>query len=310
MDVLLDAVHEARIPVHFGKRVEAIEEQGDRVSVLFDGGLRDDADMVFGCDGIHSFVRKSVVDPDQVAAYSGMSGLATLLPAEVVSPETMDQVNGIEATLTEDGMVVVNPCTPEKNELFLFFSKEVALPDSPDSRDGWEVHGKEKVDGFKDMLRELLKDAHGEWAGALRELIDKTSVVKFYPVYRLPAGGVWSKGRCVLVGDAAHAMPPHAGQGVSMALEDVFLLSRLLEDVNRPLTEVFEKYSQIRRPRVNEISEMAAQNASVRKKSGTWGLWLKEVGVSVTLSLAQALGLDKRGLKQKHLVYDIDQVEL
>lgn len=47
--------------------------------------------------------------------------------------------------------------------------------------------------------------------------------------FRLPLGGKWSKGRWLLLGDAAHAMQPHAGQGVSMALEDAFLLSRLLQ---------------------------------------------------------------------------------
>lgn len=310
VDVLLAAVREAQIPIHFGRRVQAIEEQEDRVSVLFGDGVRDEADMVLGCDGIHSFVRRSVVDPGQTVAYSGMSGLATLIPAEGISPQTMEQVNGIEATLTEDGMLFVNPCTPDKNELLLFFSKEVALPDSGESRDGWEAHGKEEVDGFKDMLLGLLEGARGEWESALRELIDKTSVVNFYPIYRLPTGGAWSKGRCVLIGDAAHAMSPHAGQGVSMALEDVFLLSRLLEDSSRPLTEVFEKYDTIRRPRVNEIFAMAAQNANVRKKSGSFGLWFKEIGFSMAFGLAHALGLDMRESKQKHLVYDIDQVEL
>ncbi|KAJ5152289.1 hypothetical protein N7492_010584 [Penicillium capsulatum] len=309
VDILLEAVHEALIPIHFGRRVTSIGET-DRVRVLFEDGSTDEADMVFGCDGIHSFVRSSVVDPGQAAVYSGMSGLATLIAMEDVSAETRNLINGMEATLTEDGMLAVTPCTAEKNELFLFFSKEVALPDSGDSRDGWEAHGREQIDNFKDMLLGLLESGQGKWARALRELVDKTSVVKFYPVYRLPPGRAWSQGRCVLIGDAAHAMSPHAGQGVSMALEDVFLLSRLLEDSNRALVEVCRKYDEIRRPRINEIYETAAQNADVRRKTGPLGLWFKEIGLSLALILTQALGLDKGGLKQKQLIYDIDQVEL
>jgi 2-polyprenyl-6-methoxyphenol hydroxylase-like FAD-dependent oxidoreductase len=53
--------------------------------------------------------------------------------------------------------------------------------------------------------------------------------VKFFPIFRLPLGGKWAGGRRLLLGDAAHAMQPHSGQGVSMALHDPFLLSRLLE---------------------------------------------------------------------------------
>jgi 2-polyprenyl-6-methoxyphenol hydroxylase-like FAD-dependent oxidoreductase len=136
------------------------------------------------------------------------------------------------------------------------------------------------------------------------------SSVNFYPVYRLLPGGVWFKGRCLLVGDAAHAMSPHAGQGVSMALEDVFLLSRLLEDPERPLTKVFEIYDGIRRPRVNEIFKLAAQNAGVRRRTGSWGLWLKEVQISMAMTLSWFFGADKRGLRQGHLVYDIDEVGL
>jgi 2-polyprenyl-6-methoxyphenol hydroxylase-like FAD-dependent oxidoreductase len=105
-------------------------------------------------------------------------------------------------------------------------------------------------------------------------------------------------------------MSPHAGQGVSMALEDVFLLARLLADPERSIEEVFEKYDHIRRPRVNEIFQMAADNAEMRKKSTPTGLWLKELKFRTMMNIAWAFGLDKKGMKQGHLVYDIDEAEL
>jgi 2-polyprenyl-6-methoxyphenol hydroxylase-like FAD-dependent oxidoreductase len=306
--VLLEAVRKAGIPVHFGKRVTTIDDSVDRVEITFSDGETDSADLLFGCDGIHSYVRRTYIDPSQTSEYSGLSGIMSIVPAETVSAEVMDQISGLEATLTEEGMMAMNPCTASKDELFWFFTKEVRLPDSGDSRDGWEVHGKEEVQGFKTMLLDVLKNAQGDWGNAMKTVVSNTSVVKFYPVYRLPLGKAWSKGRCVLVGDAAHAMSPHAGQGVSMALEDVFLLSRLLEDRTRPLSEVFEKYDAIRRPRVDEIFTMAVDNGEMRKRSSSWRLWIKELKMSMALNLLWAMGLDKR--KQGHLVYDIDEVEL
>ena len=92
-----------------------------------------------------------------------------------------------------------------------------------------------------------------------------------------------------------------------MALEDIFLLSRLLEDPLRPLNKVFDIYNRIRRPRINEIFKLAAQNAGVRKKTGPWGLWLKEVQISIAATISWVLGADKRGLRQGYLVYDIDE---
>ncbi|KAJ5881188.1 uncharacterized protein N7473_012241 [Penicillium subrubescens] len=310
VNVLLEAVQEAKIPIRFNKRLTTIEESDTGVQVTFEDGSSDTADMLFGCDGIHSFVRRTYVDPMKTLEYSGMSGLGSIIPTSVLSPTTTAQITGLDTTLTEDGMLAVNPCTAGKDEMFCFFSKEVTLPESGDSRDGWEVHRKEEVDGFKSTMLESLESAQGEWGAALREVLNNMSSVNFYPVYRLPPGGVWSKGRCLLVGDAAHAMSPHAGQGVSMALEDVFLLSRLLEDPKQPLDKVFDIYDRIRRPRINEIFKLAAQNAGVRRKTGPWGLWLKEVQFSMAMILSSVFGADKRELRQGHLVYDIDEVGL
>ncbi|KAJ6119637.1 hypothetical protein N7523_003917 [Penicillium sp. IBT 18751x] len=309
-EVLLEEAEKAGIPVRFGKKLVKIDDRVDKVSVEFEDGETDSADLLLGCDGIHSFVRRTYIDPSQMAEYSGLSGIMSIVPAETVSLEVMDQISGLEAMMTEEGMMALNPCTASKDELFWFFTKEVPLPESGDSRDGWEVHGKGEVQRFKDMLLEVLKNAQGDWGSTLKKVVSSTSVVKFYPIYRLPLGKAWSKGRCVLVGDAAHAMSPHAGQGVSMALEDVFLLSRLLEDDARPLSEVFEKYDAIRRPRVDEIFEMAKENGEIRKKSTSWGLWLKEIKVSMALSMSWILGLDLKGVRQGHLVYDIDEVTL
>lgn len=308
--ILLQAATKAGIPVHFGKRLTTIDDNVDGVKVTFADGSVDSADLLLGCDGIHSNVRRSYIDPTQKSEYSGLSGIMSIVPAEVISSEIMDQISGLEATSTEEGMMAMNPCTASKDELFWFFTKEVPLPESGDNRDGWEVHGKEEVEGFKTMLLDVLKNAGGEWGNTLKKLVSNTSVVKFHPVYRLPLGKAWSKGRCVLVGDAAHAMSPHAGQGVSMALEDVFLLSRLLEDRTRPLSEVFERYDAIRRPRVNEIFKIAADNGDMRKKTTPWRLWFREITMSLVMTISWALGLDKKGMRQGHLVYDIDEVEL
>jgi 2-polyprenyl-6-methoxyphenol hydroxylase-like FAD-dependent oxidoreductase len=309
VDVLLEAANEAGIEIRFDKRVTQIDDRADGVTVTFKDGSTDTSDVLLGCDGIHSFVRRSWVDPAQTSEYSGLAGLGSVIAGSDLSPETRAQTLGLEATMTEEGLIAVTRCTQSSGDLYWFFTKEVPIPASGD-RDGWEVQGKDEVEGFKAPLLKILEKAQGEWGDSLREIVSKTSVVKFYPIHRLHPGGTWSKGRCILVGDAAHAMSPHAGQGVSMALEDVFLLSRLLKDNSRPLNQVREKYDEIRRPRVNAIFDLAAENGKSRKKAGPWGLWLKESVASVALNLSWALGVERLGFRQKHLIYDIDEVEL
>lgn len=295
VNILLEAVQHAGIPIRFNKRltdIEEEEEEDESVRVTFEDGSTDSASMLFGCDGIHSFVRRTYLDPQKTLEYSGLSGLGSLVPTSALSPTATAQVTGLHANLTENGMFAVNPCTAAKDELFCFFSKEVAPPESDDNRDGWEMHKKGEVDGFKSTMLENLEPTKGEWGTTLREVVNSISTVNFYPVYRLRPGGIWHKGRCLLVGDAAHAMSPHAGQGVSMALEDVFLLSRLLEDPQRPLRTVFDIYDRIRR-RITEIFKLAAENARLRNKTGPWGLWLKELQLSVVMILTWVLGADK-----------------
>ena len=315
LGVLLDAVHEAGIALRYDKRITSITDGDGRVEVKFSDGTTDTADLLLGCDGIHSAVRTLYVDPSQSPTYTGMSGLGSIVPASVL-PSFLPHVRGMNVTLTQEGMFAAMTCTADDQEICWGFSKEAPLPPSGDARDGWEVHRKQEVEGFKSTLLELLHDAGGQWGNTMRTLVSKTDVVKFYPVYKLPLGGEWHRGRVLLLGDAAHAMPPHAGQGVSMALEDAFLLSRLLEhynaniDISRSLQDVYKRFDKIRRPRVDEISTRAAGNAEMRKKTGPWGLWLKEQGISLYLHGSWALGMDKWGSETKYIVYDIDEAEV
>jgi 2-polyprenyl-6-methoxyphenol hydroxylase-like FAD-dependent oxidoreductase len=95
-----------------------------------------------------------------------------------------------------------------------------------------------------------------------------------------------------------------------MALEGCFLLARLLKDATNPLTEVYKRFEEIRRPRVNEIYGLSVQNGEIRKKTGPWGLWAKELAIGMTFWVYWALRLEKWGRGQRHLVYDIDEEDL
>lgn len=310
LDVLLEAAHKVEIPVYYNKRLTAIEDNEDGVTVTFSDGTTDTADLLLGCDGIHSHVRRLHGDPLQIPEYSGHASLSSLVPTSVLSGSVASRIRGLNAMVTQEGMFMAMTCTESNDKIFWGFSGQVPLPESGDDRDGWEVHHKEEVEKSKSNLLGLLQNAHGEWGSVMKQIVDKTSVIKFYPIYRLPPGGAWFRGRCLLLGDAAHAMQPHAGQGVSMALEDAFLLSRLLEDRTRSLGDIYKRFDQIRRPRVDEIANLAARNAQVRKRAGPWGLRLKELGIWMYMWVSWTFGLDKWGVVQKHLVYDIDKEEL
>jgi 2-polyprenyl-6-methoxyphenol hydroxylase-like FAD-dependent oxidoreductase len=310
IDVLVDATQEKGIPIHYDKRLVAIEENDHGITVTFSDGTNDTGDLLLGCDGIHSRVRTLYVDPEVVPESSGISTIYSLLLTANL-PSVASSLACINVTLTPDGFFALMPCTASGDSLFWFFSYEVPIPDSGNTRDGREAENRKEVDRFKSTLLDVLKDVQGEWGTLLKEVVKQTEVIKFYPIFRLPLGGNWSRGRCLLLGVAGHAMQPHAGQGVSMAAEDVFLVSRLLKAPSTSVSDVFARYNDIKRPRVEKIFKVAARNAESRKRAGPVSQRLKEFAAWAIISVSKSFNLHKWGVWQEgDLIYDIDEAHI
>lgn len=73
------------------------------------------------------------------------------------------------------------------------------------------------------------------WSPTVRTIVEPTTQplgpFDLYDVATLPR---WWSGRVVLMGDAVHAVSPHAGQGASMALEDAIVLAGMLKTYDSP----------------------------------------------------------------------------
>jgi 2-polyprenyl-6-methoxyphenol hydroxylase-like FAD-dependent oxidoreductase len=85
----------------------------------------------------------------------------------------------------------------------------------------------------------------------------------------------WSRGRMVIIGDAAHAPSPSSGQGASMALEDAVVLAQSLRD-HADVPAAFAGYESARRDRVERIVAAGARSSS-SKIPGPVGRRLQEL---------------------------------
>lgn len=74
----------------------------------------------------------------------------------------------------------------------------------------------------------------------------------------------WGRGRIQLIGDAAHAMLPNAGQGAAQAFEDAYILARWLAAVPAAPVSALESFRRIRIPRVHAVQR--SSSAIVRAK--------------------------------------------
>jgi len=100
----------------------------------------------------------------------------------------------------------------------------------------------------------------------------------------LPRVPVWRTGRCVLVGDAAHAVAPSSGQGASMAIEDAVVLGRCL-------TDGFDLagYEQQRRGRVQKVVAYGKRSGST-KVAGPVGAAVRDALTPLVMKLIHRRG--------------------
>ncbi|CVL08413.1 related to salicylate hydroxylase [Fusarium mangiferae] len=280
---MADAVAELpndRVNLRYGARVtdiRQVDDQGDdegtvRVDLRFDADESQESiscDILLGCDGIHSFVRTTVVDCERKKTYSGR--------AIAYGYVNCDSPGNINMT-TSDGKPILLDSTMIQGQHGSFFmtyfepSREkvyalalMPMAENQDSREGWKALGEDKLTLKRDIVARFKE---GSIEGL--ETIINESDWYFYPVYMLPPEGRWSKGRVLLLGDAAHAMPPQ-GESTGIAIEDGVLFAHVLsEGISRGVPYVMEAYEALRR---DDIKKLHAETM-FRWNAGSSSSWL------------------------------------
>jgi 2-polyprenyl-6-methoxyphenol hydroxylase-like FAD-dependent oxidoreductase len=94
----------------------------------------------------------------------------------------------------------------------------------------------------------------------LKNLLSVVTECSKWGLFTRPLTQNWGWGRIQLIGDAAHAMLPNAGQGACQAFEDAYILGRWLEACRDPV-EAFSNFRRIRIPRVHGVQRLSLSNA-------------------------------------------------
>lgn len=241
--VLLDEATSRGIHVEHGKRLVAAEESGDGVRARFADGTAAVGDVLIGCDGVHSTVRR-IIDP--AAPAPTYAGLLT----------TGGQARGVRVD-TEPGSYEM---------IFgkrAFFGYAIA----PDREVWWFAnvpHRGEPARGELEAVddhewRRRLLELYAEDTGPAITLIEATpQLPPMSPIHVIPHLPTWHNGRMIVIGDAAHAPSPTSGQGASLSIEDAVVLAKCLRDPVSPQA-AFTSFEATRRPRVERIIKWAAR---------------------------------------------------
>lgn len=148
----------------------------------------------------------------------------------------------------------------------------------------WSTYGMDECPDSKTVditaINQDLKERHASWKDpVIQEIIASVKVETMWPTWTTPELPIWDKDGIVLLGDAAHALPPTSGQGSAQALEDVesfslFLSHYLKRAYGRDQQDFSEKdaiqlaakkHTALRFPRVKAILDEARQRQQSKK---------------------------------------------
>ncbi len=106
--------------------------------------------------------------------------------------------------------------------------------------------------------------------------------LNIYDILGLPA---WHQGRVAVIGDAAHAVSPSAGQGASMALEDAMYLAKLLRELQGDHELAFELFERERKPRVERVVAEGRRRSSSKKSVSPFESSLRNAMIAIFFHL-------------------------
>jgi 2-polyprenyl-6-methoxyphenol hydroxylase-like FAD-dependent oxidoreductase len=223
IDLLLEKINTNNIPIRFNHKFSHVVSESEDTVIwqLIDGTIKTSS-LLIGADGIHSRVRKYMY-PSLSPKFTGMVGITAAVPTENLRLPTPDYKMPVTIMSPTHGAFVIAPQKPDGSEVLIGKQKRM----SELSREGWDAFyaNKEAAVAF---LREGA-EVFGDIAVTATSDIPHKHI-NIWPFYVIPKLDSWSSEdrRVLLVGDAAHALPPSSGQGISQAVEDVAMLAILL----------------------------------------------------------------------------------
>jgi len=193
----------AGVPIRFATSVASIDDHGDAADVTFDDRSAGTFDLVIGADGIHSTVRRVV-----------FGGPAARLAGQVSWRYLVDgrpEITGWNGWLGGDRSFLA--LSVGAGRVYCYGDVRATEPSDPTS-------------GDRPAFVRLFSSFAEPVPSLLQGLRDDAEL-HFSPIEEVTPP-TWSKGRVVLIGDAAHASSPNMAEGASMALEDALILAESL----------------------------------------------------------------------------------
>jgi 2-polyprenyl-6-methoxyphenol hydroxylase-like FAD-dependent oxidoreductase len=256
MKLLLESLQPGT--VRWNSHFTSMEPAGDGWLMHFQDGSSANADLVIAADGANSRIRPYITDVRPF--YSGI----TVVEGQVADPAArIPQIAGLLNggkifALGHSQSLIVS----SKGDGSLYFYTGSHLPENRKTAGGVDFSDRESC------LR-WFRETFGGWAPVWEQLFE-AAVLPLVPrpQYCMPTDQSWiSKPNLSIIGDAAHLMPPYAGEGVNMAMLDALELSEALKAHAQP-AKAIAGYETAMRARAGEVAQMTLDNTAMMHAPG------------------------------------------
>ncbi|TFK91603.1 FAD/NAD(P)-binding domain-containing protein [Polyporus arcularius HHB13444] len=283
LDVLVSHLPEG--VAHFGKRLTTYtnlpkSHGGDTpIALRFADGSTAVCDLLVGCDGIKSTIRKQMLEEhvhtrggdrkllDHIdPVWSGTIAYRALIPVQrLVKP-------GGQKHRTIDSPMMY--CGKDKHVVSYSISagsivNVVTLASQP------QLYGSPYNGPWvTDCSPTEVQECYAGWEPEVQELLKCIEKPTRWAIHELKPLPFYFTGRVVLLGDAAHAMTPHQGAGAGQAIEDAFVLAEVLghrHTSRSAIPRALTAYERVRLPMANHVLEGSRQSGNMYEFNGPLG---------------------------------------
>ncbi|KAF2164847.1 hypothetical protein M409DRAFT_24752 [Zasmidium cellare ATCC 36951] len=233
----------------FEKKLVGYEQGDGEVVMRFADGTEERASLMVGCDGIHSRVRALMFgegNPVSKAHFNHDGAYRAVIPIDKAIEAVGESARYVQCHLGPNGYFIMYPVNGGTN---VNCGAWIQKPE-PWEREEWLVpdQGKQFQEDMKDW---------GERVHRVMEYFDPNPIFWAQHSHKVQPDS-FQRGRVILIGDGAHAMPPHNGAGASQAAEDAYILSEVLislvrngEPSDTDVKAALTAFEDVRRPRVD-----------------------------------------------------------
>jgi 2-polyprenyl-6-methoxyphenol hydroxylase-like FAD-dependent oxidoreductase len=241
-DILLRAMFETvkdDVEFIFGDSIASLKEENDRIDVSFKSGLGRSFDLLFGCDGIHSAVRKYCFGDEAKFMHFLEAYFSITIVNKLLIPENTLQM------YKEPGKSIMLNTYNNKTDIVLCFFSAKEIP-----------YGYRDEEQQRNMILDQFSGV-GWRAPELLEEVKKSKTFYFDKLCQIKMPS-WAKGRVALVGDAAYCASPAAGKGGSLAIDGAAALADAFQKCHCNVELAFREYNESFRPYIEEVQANAA----------------------------------------------------